>query len=121
MTKILIVDDSEALLEILAFLIKRHGDEPITYYSAENIVDKVQQHKPDVIIMDVLLQGVDGRELCKEIKAIEIIKHIPIILMSASNRALEDYKECKADAIIEKPFDLPVIYDRINCVLRNKV
>lgn len=117
MAKILIVDDSAELLEVLSFLIHRHGDEAITISYAEYLLETVQKHKPDVIILDVMLRGIDGRELCREIKSTKAIKDIPVILMSASNTLLDGYEECNADAILEKPFDLTIIYEKINAVL----
>ena len=117
MAKILIVDDSDSLLEVLSFQIRRHGDEAVSFYSLENFVEKVQKHQPDVILMDILQQGIDGIDLCKGIKSTPATKHIPIILMSACSIMLSEYEKYNAEEIIEKPFDFPVVYEKINAVL----
>ena len=68
------------------------------------------------LLVFVRLQGEDGRELCKEIKE-KHNKDIPVILMSASGKLLNDHAEWNADDVIEKPFDIHKLNETINEVL----
>lgn len=120
MAKLMIVEDSKDLLEIYSHLFNMKGFEVRTATSGESLVNQLSVEMPDVIIMDVRLKNEDGRKLCKDIKQKEFAKHIPIILISASMEMLADYKECKADAIIEKPFDIHTVTNKINLVLGKK-
>lgn len=115
MAKILVVDDSNDLLEVFTFFLKRKGYEVKSASSKDTVKSALSVFIPDLILMDVILDGGDGRELCKEIK--EKNKNIPIILISGNPEFLKDYEECKADAIIEKPFNLAEVTMKVNEVL----
>ena len=116
MAKILIVDDDRDLLYLFPLLLEREGH-IVETVSSKNKVDSIlSSFLPDLIILDILLQREDGRKLCKEIKA-KYSSNIPVILMSASGKLLNNYKEWKADAGIEKPFDIHVLNKTINDVL----
>lgn len=117
MGNILIVDDHEELLEILSTFLKMKG------YNVEYVLSQEKARKtlsvsiPDLILLDVRMNGEDGRELCKEIKE-KYNPNIPIILLSASPNLLKDYEKWKADDIIEKPFELKTIIEKLNAVLK---
>ena len=116
MAKILVVDDDDNLLYLFPLLLEREGHIVQTVSSKDNVIDTFSKFLPDLVILDIWLQRDDGRKLCKEIKA----KHnsnIPVILMSASVKLLNDYAAWNADAGIEKPFDIHVLNKTINEVL----
>ncbi len=116
MARILIVDDSEELLEICTHILKFEGYEVETASSKNSLLSHLAD-PPDIILLDVKLNGDDGRELCRNIKETEPGRHIPIILISASPELLKDYEECKAVAIIEKPFGIETVRETIQAVL----
>ena len=68
------------------------------------------------MLLDVKLNGKDGRDLCKEIQE-KFNKEIPVILISANPELLKDHKECLVVDIIEKPFDIKTVTDKINIAL----
>ena len=116
MAKILVVDNSTDLLYLFPILLQPDGHKVESVSSNDAIKKALHTFLPDMIIMDIKLNGEDGRQLCKEIKE----KHdrdIAIILMSASGKLLDDYKEWNADAAIEKPFDIHILNETINEVL----
>ena len=116
MAKILVVDDDRNLLYLFPLLLEREGHIVETVSSKDTVNSTLSTFLPDLIILDIWLQRVDGRKLCKEIKE----KHdsnIPVILMSASVKLLNDYAAWNADAGIEKPFDIHVLNKTINEVL----
>lgn len=117
MSKILIVDDSNDLLEILQYFLEDAGHTVATIDSASQIHKQLEGFKPDIILLDVFLKKDNGREICRELKDNENSKKIPIILMSAHDKNLENSKECGADETLAKPFDLNDIIEKIKRVL----
>src|SRR5579863_8015014 len=84
MKKILVVDDDEGIMEVVQIVLEGEG---YTVQTSMNgaILQQLneQQNLPDLILLDVLLSGEDGREICKRLKSDEKIKHIPVIMLSA--------------------------------------
>jgi len=116
MAKILVVDDSLELLELFSTLLIAQGYEVETTSSSVNLKNILLIFLPDLILMDVMFGIEDGRELCREIKETHNI-NIPIILISANVALLKDYKRCKADAVIEKPFNIKNLVEVVSRVL----
>ena len=100
--KVLIVDDNEDILEVVSIVLENHGFEPVLLNSSHNIIDRISEVKPDVILLDVHLGAIDGRLLCKQIKEIEEHSAIPIILFSANLQHSHNVKEYLCDDFIER-------------------
>ena len=116
--KILIVDDSPELLHALQIFLEKKSYKVLTVTSDKQLITALPVFRPDVIILDVCLNcTLDGRQICKIIKGDNQYKHIPILLMSGAYERLKDFDECKADGIIEKPFNLLLLHDKIEGVL----
>ena len=106
--KILVVDDDPDILDALQFTLASEGYEVTTTEKgeyAENLHDQ-NGGLPDLIILDVLLSGKDGRTICKKLKNQQETKHIPILMISAHPDAARSVKDVGADAFLAKPFDL---------------
>jgi DNA-binding response OmpR family regulator len=106
--KILVVDDDPDILDAFQFMLKDAGYEVKTTEKgeyAENLRD-TNGGLPDVIILDVLLSGKDGRLICQKLKSQEETKHIPIIMISAHPHAKYSVTAAGADDFMAKPFDM---------------
>ena len=113
--KILVVDDDPDILDALRFLLEDAGYEVKTTEKgeyAENLHD-TNGGLPDVIILDVLLSGKDGRLICQKLKSQEDTKLIPIIMISAHPNAKQSVKAVGADDFIAKPFDMDELLAKI--------
>ena len=119
MAKIMVVDDSIDLLHLLSIIIKMEGHEPIPLKSPVELMQKLDEYHPDLIILDVNLGNYNGKEVCENIKANPATKNIPVLLTSASSESLTDFKVYHADDILEKPFELSTIKNKINGLLNN--
>lgn len=117
--KILIVDDSKDILEGMKMFLEIKKYIVKTIFDANKVYKEIEEFEPDILILDIYLSGLDGRELCQILKETANTKHIKIILFSAATNALEDYKTYGADASLEKPFGLEEIYAKIESVLNN--
>lgn len=116
MANIMVVDDSKDLLEVLSTYLHMIGHNVYTVFEKEAVKNAISVFAPDLILIDVRLNEEDGRELCREIKE-KYYPIIPVILLSASPELLKNYQECKADTVIEKPFNLQTLMEYINWVL----
>src|SRR5258708_27227845 len=114
MSKILVVDDDLDILVVMEILLSMKGFEVDVTAKWENTFDKIESFKPDLILLDVLISGNDGRTLCKQLKSQPNTKHIPIIMFSAHPSAAATINEYGADDFIAKPFDVNDLLAKIN-------
>lgn len=116
--KILIVDDSRDILEGMKMFLEMKGYEVRTTTNPATLREEIADFVPHLIILDIFLSGVDGRELCRELKTDKKTCHIKIILFSAASNALADYSYYGADECLEKPFGLQDVSDKIEAALQ---
>ena len=112
--RIMVIDDDHSILDVVSIILESHGYEPVLLNSSHNIIKKIEEHKPTVILLDVHLGGTDSRVLCKEIKDIEEHSTIPIILFSANAAHAKSVNDYLCDDFIEKPFELTSLIGMIN-------
>jgi DNA-binding response OmpR family regulator len=116
--KILIIDDNEDILFMLKAMLQLKEYKVFTKETADNIESYVQELHPDVILMDMLLSGADGREVCKLLKANTVISSIPVVMMSALPNAKKMCMEAGTDYFIGKPFEMRDMFDAISDALK---
>lgn len=105
MKTVFVVDDERSILEALEFMLLEEGYHVKTA-SKGSVLLRLDGELPDVILLDVLLSGEDGRDIARRLKKQERTKHIPIIMISAHPSADVTVRECGADAFLPKPFDI---------------
>ena len=120
MKKILLIDDDPDVIAVLQVLLKKNGYEVASASREEEAYNQVKFFKPDLIVLDVLLSGVDGRIICKKLKNSTASKHIPIIMFSAHPGAQKNMEEFGADDFISKPFESNKLLERIEVQLSNQ-
>ena len=113
MYKILVVDDDQSILDSMEIALSLQGYEVETTTKGEETFSKIGSFKPDLIFMDVYLSGMDGREICKQIKERDDTKHIPVIIFSANKSMKEVFEESGANDFIGKPFNMDELYDKV--------
>jgi chemotaxis family two-component system response regulator PixH len=103
----LVVDDSSTERNILVSYLQELGITVTTAESGEEALTKISNNTPDVVILDVVLPGKSGFEICREIKAADRTKAIPIIICSTKGSEMDKFWGMKqgADAYIPKPVD----------------
>jgi DNA-binding response OmpR family regulator len=120
MKKILLIDDDPDVITVLQLLLKKKGYEVATASREEEAYSQVKLFEPDLIVLDVLLSGVDGRTICKKLKNTSASKHIPIIMFSAHPGAQKNMQDFGADDFISKPFESNKLLERIEAQLSNQ-
>jgi len=114
MQTILVVDDDEDILEVIKYILEDSGYEVDTLSDGHYLFDQIKKHEPDLILLDVMLGNMDGRELCKDVKAGIDTHNIPVILISASHQISDTSRKNGApDDFIAKPFDIAVLLNSI--------
>ncbi len=108
--KILVVDDDEGIVEVVQIVLEGEGYQVHTSMDGENL-NHINHDAPDLILLDVLLAGIDGRDICKSLKSNEATRHIPVIMLSAHSDASKVADTGGADDFLEKPFDVDVLID----------
>jgi len=112
MKKILIVDDDKDILHVVQFLLTSRGFDVQTHSTGLNVPDIVMHYHPNLILLDILLPGKLGTEVCKELK--QIYASLPILFFSAHADQGQALALCDADGFIQKPFDIKNLIDTIN-------
>jgi len=118
--KILIVDDDQTILKIEEYNLKKAGYEVITAVNGEEAIRKVQEEKPDLVILDVSMPLMDGYEVCQKIREDRLKSHIPVIMLSVKKEIEDKVKGLKigADDYIVKPFNPQELLARVEVNLR---
>jgi two-component system alkaline phosphatase synthesis response regulator PhoP len=121
--KILVVDDEIYIVHILDFSLGMEGYEVVTALDGEQALEKMKTEKPDLIVLDIMMPKLDGYEVCKAVKADPATKQIPVILLSAKGRNVDQSMgfEVGADDYITKPFSPRKLVERINQLLGQTV
>jgi CheY-like chemotaxis protein len=116
--KIMVIDDNPDILEIVSYLLADEGYQVATLNSGETVIQEIQGFRPDLVLMDVMLAGMDGRVICSNIKQMEQTKSLPVILISASHdlEASLDQQGAPND-FIAKPFDIDVLLKKVELQL----
>ena len=118
--KVLIIDDEINIIELLKMNLKKHGYDVIYALNGEDGMPLAIEHKPDVILLDLMLPGIDGFEICRRIKMEKEIARIPIIMLTAKSEETDKVigLGIGADDYITKPFGIRELIARINVALR---
>jgi DNA-binding response OmpR family regulator len=121
MSKILILDDDLDLLTVVKSLLRKKGFEVFAFSDWRKAWEAVKTYKPNLILLDVFLTGIDGLDVCKKLKASYFTRNIPIIMFSSyPNIAETAIYEFGADDFLAKPFELNDMVKKIRHILSKK-
>ncbi len=113
--KILVIDDAEDLLELTRRLLESRGYQVIPLQDGDQAMTVIREHRPDLVIMDMLMPGLDGEEICHAIKSEPLFAHLPVIITTGQflegDSSSPQFK--KADSYLRKPFDPEELLNRV--------
>ncbi|WEK20879.1 MAG: response regulator [Candidatus Pedobacter colombiensis] len=116
--KILAVDDDKEIVEVIKIILEDEGYEVSTLTNGRNVLNIISSIRPDLILLDVMLGGMDGREICKAIKSHAIFKYIPIVMISATHN-LQSFLKLPGSPndFLSKPFDIDHLITKVRAQL----
>ncbi|MDA7974897.1 MAG: response regulator transcription factor [Pirellulales bacterium] len=119
---ILVVDDEEDLLELVRYTLAKEGHSVTCVDTGEKAVDSVRQSLPDLLVLDLMLPGIDGLEVCRRLKGDLKTREVPIIMLTAKSeeRDVITGLDGGADDYVTKPFSPRVLLARVKSLMRRK-
>lgn len=120
--KILLIEDEEDIAALIKLQADLSGYKMLIETDGLNGYRAIEKEKPEIIILDIMLPGMNGLDVCRKVKNHAELKHIPIILISAKSEELDVVLglELGADDYVTKPFSPKVLFSRVKAVMRRK-
>jgi len=120
--RILVVDDEIYIVHILEFTLTMEGYEVATAADGEEALRKIEQDRPDLVVLDIMMPKLDGYEVCRRLRQDDDLKSLPVILLSAKGRPIdrETGLEVGADDYIVKPFSPRRLLEKIRELLERQ-
>ncbi|MCL2224438.1 MAG: response regulator transcription factor [Defluviitaleaceae bacterium] len=117
MAKILVVDDDKHIAELISLYLRKEGFETKEVYNGRDAVEVFPQYAPFLVLLDLMLPGMDGYQVCREIRR---VSSVPVIMLSAKGETFDKVLglELGADDYIVKPFEPKELIARVKAVLR---
>jgi DNA-binding response OmpR family regulator len=104
--KIIIADDDPGILDAVGMMLEFEGYQVIRMENCEGLLKIMEQELPDLLLLDIWMSGTDGRDICMQLKASELTRHLPVVMISASYEIGASALEAGADDFLAKPFDI---------------
>jgi len=118
--KILVIDDNNDLLEMLSEALTGEGYEVECASHVDNVYEAVRNARAQLVIVDYILEGINGGELCHQLKINPRTSHLPVIMITGYSRVLESLGSYGADHLLAKPFDLNELLAVVNSYFSDK-
>ncbi|MCS7153395.1 MAG: response regulator transcription factor [Bacteroidia bacterium] len=118
--KVLVVDDEPDVLEILSYNLKQEGYEPLLAEDGEKALSLAQQHQPSVIVLDIMMPGIDGLEVCRRLRKLPETRESYIIFLTARSEEFAELAgfEAGADDFLVKPVRPRSLLSRLKALAR---
>jgi two-component system phosphate regulon response regulator PhoB len=118
--KILVVEDDEDILELIEYNLSQEGYRVVSITSGEEALVAERREQPDMVVLDLMLPGMDGLEVCRRLRSDPAARQVPIIMVTAKGEESDIVAglELGADDYVVKPFSPKVLVARIRTVLR---
>jgi len=118
--KILVIEDERALTDVLSYNLEREGYEVALAHDGQEGLRKAQMQLPDLILLDLMLPKLDGLQVCRELRAGERTRHVPILMLTAKAEETDQVVgfSMGADDYVTKPFSVKVLMQRIKAMQR---
>jgi DNA-binding response OmpR family regulator len=117
--KILIIDDEPDFVETLTLMLQARNYDVVTALDGAEGLSKVRTEHPDLTILDIMMPGMNGYEVCQKLKTSNDTKSMPVIILTAKGEreSVIKARKVKADDYIVKPFNLPTLINKVSKLL----
>ncbi|WCT12466.1 response regulator transcription factor [Mucilaginibacter jinjuensis] len=118
--KILIADDDPGIVDAVEMMLSFSGYDVSSTYDGRDALKLSKEQLPDLFLLDIWMSGVDGRDICRELKEKVETRQIPVLMISASNDIHNSAIDAGADDFMTKPFDMQQLIDKIDSLLKKE-
>lgn len=119
--KILVIEDNHAILDVITLILQSESYKVTGLNKSVDMMAHIDQHNPDLLILDIMLPDGDGRELLKQLRINRTTQNLPVLMISAKYTAQNiEHGEYKPNGFLPKPFDIDDLLDRIEGILAGK-
>ncbi len=118
---ILVIDDNEDILFMLQAMLRHKGYKVSIKENPNEVEAVINDLSPDIILMDMLLSGADGREICTQLKSNPAFSGIPIVMLSAHPHARTECLAAGADHFLEKPFEMSDLFQVVEAAEKDMI
>ena len=115
--RILVADDERAITLIVAEMLTYTGFEVLRAHGGAEALTLARAERPDLILLDVMMPDLDGRDACRALKMDLELQRIPVVLFSSAYEADVHWREAGADAFLQKPFSIRALPDYVRGIL----
>lgn len=121
-TKVLIVEDDKSLSEVLSYNLEKEGFNVFKAFDGRTGIEQAKLKKPEIVLLDVMLPGVNGIDVCRQLRKMKETKDAGILMLTAKSEDLDQVGgfEAGADDYVVKPYSMRVLLERIRALLRRK-
>lgn len=118
--RVLVIEDERGLTDVLSYNLNREGYETLIAHDGAEGLRKAQMHLPELIILDIMLPGMDGLEVCRQLRSGKQTSKIPILMLTAKSEEMDQVIgfTVGADDYVTKPFSIKVLLQRIRALQR---
>lgn len=122
-TRVLIIDDSKTIVTVLKKFLRSAGYETLEALDAESGLTLLQQHRPELVFLDIMLPGMNGFAALRALRRDPVTRDIPVIMMSGNEQAMEQFFGTRigADDFMKKPFSRHEVFFRIERLLDDEL
>jgi two-component system phosphate regulon response regulator PhoB len=118
--RILVVDDEKDLVDLITYNLRRNGYDVLTASNGNDVIEIAQSQRPDLVLLDLMLPGIDGTEVARRLKGEPRTANIPIVMLTAKSEETDVVVGLTlgADDYVTKPFSMKILLARLKSVLR---
>ncbi|WP_276090349.1 response regulator [Pedobacter sp. JY14-1] len=117
--RILIIENDQSLLQLLEEIFEGNGYQTYAYQHVDDIFAVFDKHKPDVVLLDYLLPGINGGELCAQLKREPTTANVPVVICSAYPQVLLSLGSYGCNAFVAKPFEINYLLREVEDCIAN--
>ena len=120
MKTIAYIEDDPDMIDLVSIILQKHGYQVAGFTESREIIPRLESIHPELILLDLMMPHVDGIEVYKEIKGREGMENIPVVIISAMKRAVEEIERegrIRVEACLVKPFTIGELLDTVNRIL----